>query len=405
MNILWVNWKDWRHPGAGGAEVVLHELIKRQVADGHNVTLLTALYKDAKPIEQCEGLTIIRVPGNRYIQPFTTARHYRKHLRGQHDVIIEAVNTAPYFMPYLTSHRWCGLSPRKRLAARKRPPATDTTVCRWCSKTIAQPLVLYHQLARQVWFHELPPPFGLLGYALIEPASTFLMAKSGTPTIAMSNSTKQDLKRFGFREQQLHIISEGIESEPLRSLDGITKYEQPTLFAHGAMRAMKRTLHQIQAFELAKPHIPDLRIMVSGNHNGPYGKKVLDYIAASPYAADIHVLGRTTTQKRDELMQRSHLHLQTAAKEGWGITVTEANASGTPCVVYDTDGLRDSVRNGETGIITASNPQSMANAIVQLLQDQDAYEKLRQNAWRWSHDITFDQSYRDLLAVLRHITQ
>ncbi len=42
MNILWLTWKDYTHPLAGGAEVVLRELSRRLVADGHKVTFLTA---------------------------------------------------------------------------------------------------------------------------------------------------------------------------------------------------------------------------------------------------------------------------------------------------------------------------------------------------------------------------
>lgn len=369
MKFLWVTWKDWQHPGAGGAEVVLHELAKRQVADGHSVTILTALYPGAVPQEDLDGMHIIRLRGNRYVQPFVTLPYYLRHMRGKFDVVIEAVNTAPYFTPFFRGK--------------------------------AKSVLLYHQLARQIWFYEAPLPIAAVGFAVLEPMATFMLGKSPATTITVSNSTQADLRRFGFNPQRMHIISEGIQRTPLPKLDKLSnKYQRPTLFAHGSMRAMKRMLHQIQAFEIAKQHIPDLQLHVSGSSSGKYGQKVLQYIQASPYAHDITYHGRTTDQQRDNLMRKSHIHLQTATKEGWGITITEANSLGTPCVVYNVDGLRDAVQHGKTGIITNPNPTDLAAGIVHLLQDQQLYNAVRTAAWEWSKTITFDQSYKDFNRAL-----
>lgn len=370
MKYLWVTWKDWLHPGAGGAEVVLHELAKRQVADGHEVTILTARYPGSLPQEDLDGMHIIRLRGNRYLQPAVTLPYYIRHLRGKFDVVIEAVNTAPYFTPFFRGK--------------------------------AKSILLYHQLARQIWFYEAPLPVAAVGFAVLEPVATFVLGKSPATTITVSNSTQADLRRFGFNPDKMHIISEGIEQPPLPKLDKLTyKFGQPSILAHGSMRAMKRMLHQIQAFEIAKASIPDLQLHVSGSNSGKYGAKVMARIAASPYAADITYHGRTSPQQRDTLMRKCHIHLQTATKEGWGITITEANSLGTPCVVYNVDGLRDAVQHGKTGIITNPNPRDMAAGIVHLLQDQHLYDQVRTAAWEWSKTITFDQSYEDFKAVVQ----
>jgi glycosyltransferase involved in cell wall biosynthesis len=83
-------------------------------------------------------------------------------------------------------------------------------------------------------------------------------------------------------------------------------------------------------------------------------------------------------------------------KEGWGLIVTEAASQGTPAVVYDIDGLRDSVRHEETGLICRRNtPEDLAKKIVEVLSDKEKYEKMRCNAWQWSKEINFEKSYRD----------
>jgi glycosyltransferase involved in cell wall biosynthesis len=68
--------------------------------------------------------------------------------------------------------------------------------------------------------------------------------------------------------------------------------------------------------------------------------------------------------------------------------------------VYNVNGLRDSVRNGATGIVTEQNPSALADAIVKLLRHPDLYERIRWAAWEWSKQITFDQSYADFKRVI-----
>ncbi|HUS26341.1 MAG TPA: glycosyltransferase family 4 protein [Nevskiaceae bacterium] len=367
MNILWLAWKDYTHPAAGGAEIVLRELAQRQVREGNHVTLLTANYPGAKNREMLDGIEVIRVGSNRYIHPFQALWYYLRHLRGKYDVLIETVNTAPYFS----------------LLFRGR----------------AKGYALYHQLAREIWHFETKKPLSLLGYYIIEPISTWLLARAHAPLITISESTKRDLARFGWRPGDAHVISEGIEIQPVSNPDTIQKYDRPTMLSFGAMRGMKRTLDQIEAFDLAKQDLPGLRLKIAGDASGEYGKQVLARIEHSPYRNDIEYLGRVSKDQKIELMQRSHVITVTSVKEGWGLIVTEAASQGTPAVVYDVDGLRDSVRDGVTGRITQTNPTALAAGVVGLLRTPAYYQTLQHNAWEWSTHITFDQSYQDLKQI------
>jgi len=368
MKILWLSWKDTSHPGAGGAEVVMHELSKQMIADGHDVTLLTARYPGAAKFDTIDGVHIIRVGNNRYTHPFAALAYYAKYLRNKFDVVIEDVNTAAYFSPFL--------------------------------KDSAKQILFYHQLAREIWHLEMKPPFSQLGYYILEPAATFALSRPNVKTVTISESTKKDLQKFGFRPENIHIISEGTQMVPAGDIAAIKKYDRPTVLSLGAMRVMKRTLEQVKAFEIAKKRIPSLQMMLAGDASGEYGQQVLRYIEQSPYRDDIQFLGRVSDEKKIELMQRAHLIAVTSIKEGWGLIVTEANSQGTPAVVYDVDGLRDSVRNNQTGMVTAVNPAALADGFVALLSDPTVYETVRRTGWEWSKTITFEQSYKDLKKVL-----
>ena len=369
MNILWITWKDTGHPEAGGAEIVCHELCKRLIADGHTVTLLTTAYKGAKAETPIKGLTIVRVGKSRYIHPMQALLRYVRHMRNSYDIVIEEVNGgAPYFAVFF---------------GRK-----------------AKRFMLYHQLGRRNWRYEIPAPLSHVGYYGLVPIATKLASLARTPVITVSESTRQDLAQFGFPAANTHIISEGIQIAPLDAIKTVEKYSDPTVLCHGSMRAMKRTLDQIRAFEIAKQSIPNLQLKVSGSSSGAYGQKVLAAIAASPYKDSIEYLGRISDGQKMELMQRCHGILVTSIEEGWGLIVTEANSQGTPAVVYDVPGLRDSVAGGKTGIVTKAKPTALAAGIVQLFADQPQYLAMRQKAWEWSKQITFDQSYQDFKQII-----
>ncbi len=370
MKILWLAWKDKNHPGAGGAEVVMHELSDRLLRDGHQVTILTARYPGAPQRETLGGIEIIRVGNNRYLHPFQAFYYYLRHLRGSFDEVIETVNTAPYFAAFFNNNG-------------------------------KKPLLFYHQLARKIWHYEAPLPISHLGYWIIEPLSTFALGKAGTTTMTVSRSTKADLKRFGFRDDKVHIVGQGIHIRPAANLDTIQKYSRPTILSLGAARGMKRTVDQVKAFEIAKKRLPDLAMMLVGDTKGRYGQQLLEYIAKSPYKKDITHLGRVSSEKKIEVMQRCHLITVTSVKEGWGLIVSEAASQGTPAVVYNVDGLRDSVKHDQTGIITDVNPSALADGIISILQQPKRYEAMRQAGWEWSKELTFDKSYDNFMSVLQ----
>lgn len=366
MKILWFTWKDLTHPEAGGAEVVNEQLARRLVADGHEVTLITGGYSGGAAKEtHPDGYKIVRL-GNRYSLYYKAYRYYKQHLQGWADLVIDEVNTLPFFTKLYV-----------------REPS----------------IVFAHMLCRRIWFHQLPKVLGSVGY-LLEPL--YLRILKNQTVITVSESTKQDLLRVGFDAKRIHIISEGLHTPGPKQLPkAAAKPTQPTMLSLGAMRSMKRTLHQIKAFELAKAKLPELQLSVVGNNSGAYGSKVMQAIKDSPFAKDITYHGHVTAAQKAKLLEASHVLAVTSVKEGWGLVVTEANSHGTPAVVYNVDGLRDSVRANNTGLVTAKNtPQSMADSIVKLLTDIPTYHSLRERAYDWSKTITFDRSYQQFLEVI-----
>jgi glycosyltransferase involved in cell wall biosynthesis len=367
MKLLWFTWKDLSHPQAGGAERVNEEIAKRLARDGHEVILLVGGFNGGAPDEQREGYRIIRL-GNRYTVYWYAYRHYKKHLKGWADLVIDEMNTIPFFCKFYVQER---------------------------------NILLAYQLCREIWFYQMPIPLSIIGF-MLEPVYLWLLRDRYV--ITESESAKLDMIRFGFSAEKISIISIGISAKPLEDFADVTKFPEPTLLSLGAIRAMKRTLDQISAFEIAKKQIPNLHLKIVGSTIGSYREKVLRRIAASDYVQDIEYLGHVEEDEKIELMRRSHLILVTSIKEGWGLIVTEANSQGTPAVVYNVDGLRDSVLNGKTGVLTTkNNPASLAREVVVLLQNNVRYAELRNAAWKSSRRFTSENSYNDFMRAVNHV--
>lgn len=364
MKILWMTWKDLNHPQAGGAELINEEIAKRLAKGGHEVILLTSNFEGGKAKEERDGYKIVRV-GSRYTVYWHAYRFYKKNFVGWADFVIDEMNTIPFF---------CKLYVQERN------------------------VLLAYQLCREIWFYQIKFPLSLIGY-LLEPL--YLRLLRDRQVLTESESTKKDMQRYGFTQENIQVFSVGISTQPIQTLNGIAKYSKPTLLSLGSIRAMKRTLDQIVAFELAKKNIPNLQLIIAGSFIGAYGESVRRRIAESEYSQDITYLGIVSEHQKTEVMKRSHFILVTSVKEGWGLIVTEANSQGTPAIVYDVDGLRDSVKQGETGLISSKNtPKALAAAITEGLRNENEYERLRETALQWSRQLTLDRCYSEFTKIL-----
>ncbi|MCA9371611.1 glycosyltransferase family 4 protein [Candidatus Woesebacteria bacterium] len=356
MHIIWFTWKDRKHPEAGGAEHINEALAKELVNEGHEVVFIVSRFKGANKEEMIDGYKIIRV-GNRYTVYIAAFFYYMSRLRGWSNLVIEEINTMPFMTQWYTKERR---------------------------------VLLIYQLCREIWFYQFVFPFNLVGY-ILEPAYLWLLRKNKVMT--ESQSTKNDLKRYGFSENNISIFPICIDIKPLVSISDKTLYKQFTVLSLGTIRSMKKTLDQIQAFEIAKKTIPELKMKIAGKYIGSYGKKVKKYIYNSPYAKDIEYLGMISKHEKKELLKKSHIILVTSVKEGWGLIVSEAASQGTPAIVYDVDGLRDSVLHKKTGIICKARVADLSSAIVKLYKDKKKYMVLSKNALQESKKYTIVKSY------------
>ncbi len=360
MKILWFSWKDITHPQAGGAEIVTHELLKRAVADGHEAVLITSRPQGSAETALIDGYRVIRA-GNQWTVYWQARKSYLSQFRDWPDIVIDECNTIPFFACFY----------------------------------VKQPLrMFFHQLCREIWFYQMRWPFSWVGY-MAEPI--YLRLLNNAQVITVSQSTSIDLQRFGFKNHNIHIISEGIQIEPIDDLDSVKKYPHPTLLCLGAVRPMKRTMDVLRAFEMAKEKLPDLRLIVAGSDRGNYAKKVREACKRSPFSSSIDWVGKISEQEKIGLLREAHLVVVASIKEGWCLVVTEANSQGTPAVGYKVDGVRDSIEHLKTGWLADIGVESLSAILIKAFESESIYQDFRCAAWKLSKKINFDKSYEDFL--------
>jgi glycosyltransferase involved in cell wall biosynthesis len=80
-------------------------------------------------------------------------------------------------------------------------------------------------------------------------------------------------------------------------------------------------------------------------------------------------------------------------KEGWGLTVVEANACGVPVVASRRPGLVDSVRDRDTGILVPyGDAAAFAAAALELLRDPELRAAYAARARAWAQNFTWDDA-------------
>lgn len=355
--VLVLNWRDISHPRAGGAERVTHEVARRWVDWGHEVTLFAAMYPGASTAEVLDGVRVLR-SGSQMTVHWEAYKYYRRAARGRYDVIVDEVNTIPFFTP-LYAH---------------------------------EPVIMYiNQLAREVWRYEAPFPLSTVGY-LAEPG--YLQAYRRTPVMTISQSTADNLRALGLAGPY-HIIPMAVDTRHLEALPPMeTKEGALTLAFVGRVVPSKRVDHIVEALgALHRAGCREARLWIIGSWDDRYRRALDQLIAAQGLGDCVTFWGRVDTATKERLLARAHVFVMTSVREGWGLVVTEANTLGTPAVVYDVPGLRDSTVDGDTGIAcTPNTPAELARAILSLWRDRALYDRLRGRAWAVAGELNWDRT-------------
>lgn len=355
MKVLILNWRDPKHPLAGGAEYVLYKYARYWMKRGIDVTWFASSFRNGKYSEEIDGIKIIR-KGSHYTVFLWFAFHYLMKGFRSYDVFIDCFHFVPFFTPLYVKNK----------------------------KIVA----LIHEVAGNVWFANLPLVFAYIGYRL-EPY--FLQIYKKNQFITVSKSTEKDLIAYKVPKKNITVIPNGFDIPKLRKK--IVKDKTPTLLYIGKIAKDKGIEDALLAVELLMRDIKDIRLYIAGkSENKKYTRHIKDLIKQFKVQKNCTFLGFVDDAEKTELMRKSWILVHPSSREGWGLNVIEANSLGTPAVGYDVPGLKDSIIHNKTGLLVQSDAISLADGIEELINDRKRYSKMSAEAIKWSKNFDFEKS-------------
>jgi glycosyltransferase involved in cell wall biosynthesis len=349
MRFLMLNWRDPRNPLAGGAERVSLAYLKELARRGHEVCWFANDFPGAAREENFEGIKIIR-GGGKGSSIFKAIQWYRGQKKI--DLVIDQHHGIPWFAPW-----WC------------------KTNC----------VAYIHEVLGPIWNSFYPWPVSAVGK--FQERWTHRLYRN-VPFWTPSESTRKVLQRHGVKE--IHVFPNGTDATPLAELEAKPLESPLRLVAVSRLAPNKRVDHAIQAVKILSQRNADVCLTIVGT--GEVENSLKQLANESGLKERVEFTGRLDEQEKDAQLRRAHFLVHTSVREGWGLNVIEANAMGTPSVVYPVGGLVDSTLHDETGVVTRDEtPASMADSILEIKKSPENYARLRVNAWNRAKTLQWNQ--------------
>lgn len=358
-----MNWQDRLNPHSGGAEIHLHETFGRLAAWGHEVTAMVSAFPGSALIEEVDGIEFHRV-GGRYTFNVLAPSYFKERWRADaFDLIVEDLNKVPVFMPLFT----------------------ETPV-----------ILLVHHLFGATAFREASLPVAAATWVLERPVGPIFR---GSPMVAVSRSTAEDLKARGMDWEEPAVIPNGVDLDHYRPGSEEERFPDPTLLYLGRLKRYKQVDLILRSLALLRERADCPDFLIAGR--GSDEERLRRLVSRLGLEDVVRFLGYIPEEAKVELLQKSWIHVLTSPKEGWGISAMEAAACGTPTVASDSPGLRDVVRDGETGILVPhGDPAALAEAMVTLLTDRTRRTAMGRAARRYAEGFAWDACARQMEGFL-----
>jgi glycosyltransferase involved in cell wall biosynthesis len=341
-------WRDLVDIEAGGSEVHAAKILSLWAEAGLEVTMRTS-YAQGHPFEgDRDGYHLVRRHGR--FMAFPTA--VVSELAGSHgprDGLVEIWNGVPFLTPL-----W----------------ATGPRIA-WL-----------HHVHRDMWEMVLEPRLAKAGKYFERRLAPPLYRS--TPVVTLSESSRRELVDYlGLRPAQISVVPPGIDE---RFTPGEERSDVPLVVAAGRLMPSKRFDVLVRVAHAVRRDVPDLQLVIVGDG---YERPELEAQVAALGADDwVRIAGRVSDEELLSLYRRAWVVASASIAEGWGMTLTEAAACGTPAVATDIAGHRDSVAAGLSGLLSPDD-RALARDLTAVLTDAELRAKLSDGALRHAATLTW----------------
>lgn len=357
--VLFLNWRDTRHPQGGGSEVFVEEVARRLAASGRPVTIFCADHGRAPREEVVGGVRFVRRGSWRTVYLWAAVYHLLGRF-GPHEVVVDVQNAVPFFSPL-----YCG-----------RPV-----------------VVLVHHLHEEQWHMIFGPRVARAGWWVESWLAPRLYRRARY--VAVSESTRGDLVSLGVGADRITVVWNGSPEPDARV--SAPKTVTPTVTYLGRLVPHKRVELLLAAAARLRGEFPDLRVRILGR--GPWEGMLRAQALGLGLGDAVSFEGFVDEATKGRVLAESWALALPSVKEGWGLAVMEAAAAGTPAVAFRVGGLRESIVDGETGLL-AEDFDGFVTALRRLLLSKDLRARLGAGAEARARRFSWDRAALAFQAVL-----
>ncbi len=352
MKILMLTW-EYPPRIVGGIARVVHDLSKRLIKDGHEVTVIT--YRDGTDVPEYEndkGVNVYRVD-NYMIHPNNFIDWI---LQLNFNLVAKAtdvINTEGKF-DVIHAHDWLVANAAKTLKNAYNIPIVATIHATESGRNSG----IHDDTQRYINDTE------------------WLLTYEASEVIVNSNYMKNELQRlFGLPFEKINVIPNGIN---LSNFTGIERdYDFRRQYAMDNEKIILyvgRLVYEkgIQNLIAAMPKIinsyHDSKLIIGGR--GGMIDELKAEVASLGLNEKVYFTGYLDSKKVQKMYKCADVAVFPSTYEPFGIVALEAMLAGVPTVVSDVGGLNEIVTHGVDGMKSyAGNPNSIADSVIALLYD------------------------------------
>ncbi len=352
-------WRDLDDDEAGGSEVHAHNIAAIWAQSGLQITMRTSAAVGLPSSDVRDGYTVSRKAGRYGVFLRSPLSEIAGRL-GPCDALVEIWNG----MPFLSPLWWRG--PRS---------------------------IWLHHVHGPMWAMTLSKPLAAFGDTLESKIAPKIYRNQ--PIVTLSESSRTEIiEDLGMRAENVSIVMPGVD--PYFTPGG-EKSPTPLAVAVGRLVPVK-DFHRLVSI-VAKVHerVPDFELVIVGEgYERDSITSLIDELDAGEY---ITLAGRISDDELRELYRRAWIAVSASVREGWGMTLTEAAACGTPSVATDIAGHSDAVSANRSGILRSADPD-LVDAMVAVATDPELRRTLNVGALERAAELTWEAAAVSTFEIL-----
>ncbi|HVC71353.1 MAG TPA: glycosyltransferase family 4 protein [Acidimicrobiales bacterium] len=352
-------WRDLDDPEAGGSELHAHKIAALWAGAGIDVTMRTSSAEGHAPFTRRDGYRVVRKSGRYGVFPRSALSGFVGR-RGRPDGLVEIWNGMPFFSP----------------------------VWERCPK-----IVFLHHVHAEMW--------QMVMSRRLAPVGAFVERRLAPPfyrhsrIVTLSSSSRDEIvSMLRLPRENVSVVAPGVDP---RFTPGSTRSAEPLVVAVGRLVPVKRFDLLIDELVSVKKGIPGLRAKIVGE--GYERPRLEERIRAAGSSGWIELVGRMSDDELRDAYRQAWVLVSMSQREGWGMTITEAAACGTPAVVSRIAGHSDAVEDGLTGVLV-DRPDQFGRELERVLADEPMRRRLGRAAQEHAGRLTWEATAAGTLEAL-----